>query len=450
MKKNDNFKNQLKAVISENSNIFEEMSKSIWQNPEIAFNEVNACRIQKDHLKSNGFRITCPIGDLETAFYAEYGNGQPVIAILGEYDALPRLEQKAGCPHEEHPDDPGPGHGCGHNLLGTAGVEAVCALKEIMEKNNIGGTIRYYGCPAEEGGGGKSKMLKAGAFNDVSVAFSWHPGFDGILYCNGFAACTYIFEFNGISSHANLAPEAGRSALDAAELMNIGIQFLREHIKKSVNIQYAFIDAGGKSSNIVPNHASLTYTIRAHQADDMKDVLDRVIDVAKGAALMTGTRLSEPRFIWTYANILYNRTLTDILEENIKSELPLAYTSEELQLAAEFQKVGTMPNNPEPIKTMFNYSRELAPRITTDFGDVSWVVPSASFCIPSVAAGTRVHNWAMTAQTCTSYAHKAMHAAASVMAKSAMDVLFDDSIIAKAKEDLYSSLNGRNYFKLFK
>lgn len=439
----------ISEFIAEKRQQFEQMSDTIWDYAEVKFEEEKSCKLQREFLEQQGFKIVWPCAGLDTAFMAEFGSGKPIIGILGEYDALPGLEQEADSARENHSEPASPGHGCGHNLLGTAGAEAVCAVKKAMEETGLMGTVRYYGCPAEEGGGGKAAMIRNHAFDDVDIALSWHPGFDSILYSRGKAACSYNFEFKGISAHAGIMPEAGRSALDAAELMNIGTQFLREHIKKSISIQYAFLDAGGKSSNIVPDHAMLSYTVRAESAVDMMDTLERLKQIAAGAAMMTQTTALEPTQEFIYANVLPNKTLLNIVSRNIEKHFPISYTAEELELAREFQLAGTQPEAAYPIVKKFNPSQELPARITTDFGDVSWVLPSAAFCVPTCAVGTRVHNWAMTAQGKTSYAHKGMHVAAAVIAESAMEIFADPGIVNEAKGDLEAVLNGKNYLKLF-
>ncbi|MCC8059253.1 MAG: amidohydrolase [Clostridiales bacterium] len=428
------WKTQLNEIWNADKAEFESMSDAIWEFAEVCFQEKQSSTLQMEYLSNRGFRIIHPIGDMDTAFYAEYGSGYPVIAICGEYDALPGLANTAGLPMEEHPDPPASGHGCCHNLLGTAGVETVCAIAKLMEKQNIPGTIRYYGCPAEEGGGGKSKMIQAGAFRDADIALSWHPGFDAKFYVNGLALQSYIFSFKGISSHASVAPEKGRSALDAAELMNIGTNFLREHLK-NVSVQYAFLNAGGKLENIIPDYAKLKYTLRAHTVELLKDAETRLMDIARGAALMSGTQLLPVEKITYYENIVPNNVIFDVMATHIATHFPIEYTPEEIALMRQFQAVGSAPNAPYPIVRNFDYNRHQIPRITTDFGDVSRVLPSGSFCIPTVAIGTRVHNWAMTAQGCTSYAKKSMHVAAIILAETAVNLMLDHSIVEKAKAE---------------
>ncbi len=432
--RNNAWKSRINEFIDASKQEYEDMSDAIWGFAELLFKEKKSSALQMNFLKEKGFRITHPIGDLDTAFYAEYGSGSPIIAICGEYDALPRLQHSACTPVEEHYDNPGPGHGCCHNLLGTAGVEAAVAISRVMDEQNLPGTIRYYGCPAEEGGGGKAKMIKAGAFEGVDLAISWHPGFDAKLYVNGLALQSYYFSFKGISSHASVAPENGRSALDAAELMNIGTNFLREHLK-NVSVQYSFINAGGEAENVIPAYAKLRYTIRAHTVELLNDAEERLINIAKGAALMTGTELLPVEYDTHYDNIVPNNVIFDVMVSHIADHFPIEYTEEELELAGKFRDVGARPNSPIPIVKEFNYSRDQIPRITTDFGDVSRVIPSGSFCIPTVAIGTRVHNWAMTAQACTSYAKKSMHVAAAIMAETAVDLILHPEIVEEAQKE---------------
>ena len=439
----------VKESIANSSGAFEEMSDAIWDYAEVRFAEFKSSKLQMQRLREQGFSVVTPIGGLETAFYAEYGQGYPVIAILGEYDALFGMSHPAGLACEDSDQAGGPGHGCGHNLLGTAGVEAVCTLKQVMEKNGVAGTIRYYGCPAEEGGGGKNIMLKANAFDDVDVVLSWHPNSLTRIYTGGLAALGMEFEFKGISAHANVMPEAGRSALDAAELMNIGTQFLREHVKKTVSIQYAFLDAGGPATNIIPDHAKLSYTVRGTEFADVVDTMERLKNVAKGAALMTGTESLSPVLKLKFANILPNETLMNVVEKYIKRVIPIQYSTEEWELANAFKKEGTTPNATEALSAGFHSDRKLPSKITTDYGDVTWVIPGVCFSVTTCAVGTRMHNWMMTAQGKTKYAKKGMHVAAEIMASTAVDLFCNPYLVEQAKRDHVKALAGRDYFQMF-
>lgn len=444
----DHVKKNMHTFLQANYEEFIKLSDSVWDFAEVRFEEKRSAALQMEFLHRKGFVVHHPIAQLDTAFYAEYGCGKPVVAILGEFDALPGLSQDAGVTEQRSSTAGKAGHGCGHNLLGTAGVAAVCALKIAMEAAGIRGTIRYYGCPAEEGGGGKCKMLLAGAFQDVDIALSWHPSTENGLYVAGTACASYIFSFKGLSSHANVAPHAGRSALDAAELMNVGANFLREHLKRTISIQYAFIDAGGPSSNIIPDHAKVSYTIRATSAQDVRETFSRLEKVAQGAALMTETTLLPVEKKFQYANILPNDTLEDVVLANVDRVFPMKPTEEELEQAKQFQNVGIKPDAGTPICVNFDKDKQRPSVITTDFGDVSWVVPAISFSVATAAVGTRVHHWSMTAQGKTNYAYRGMFSAALLMAYSACDIFEQPSLVNQAKIDLENILNGNNYFKM--
>ena len=285
----------------------------IWDNPELCFHEDRAAAILVKLLEGAGFAVKKGVAGMCTAFVAEYGSGSPVIGIMGEYDALPGLSQESGCTERKPIVEGGPGHGCGHNLLGTAGVAAVVAMKEYMEAHGVKGTIRYYGCPAEEGGGGKAYMAREGVFDDLDAAFSWHPSrwlAPWMLKLNASLGCT--FTFTGKASHAASAPQMGRSALDACELMNVGANYLREHISSEAKLHYAYLDAGGTAPNIVQAHAKLKYQFRAPTVEEAIDIRSRVEDIARGAALMTGTQV-EIQYNEGYSNYVPNTALTKVM-----------------------------------------------------------------------------------------------------------------------------------------
>lgn len=372
---------------------------------------------------------------------AEYGHGKPVIAILGEYDALPGLSQEADCPVKKPVEGKPTGHGCGHNLLGTGSVEAVCAVQDAMDHHGIKGTIRYYGCPAEEGGNGKIFIVRSGAFEDVDIAMSWHPSMLTGLMAKTLCCTSTKFAFKGISAHAGVRPEAGRSALDAAELMNIGTQFLREHIPAHSKVQYAFVNAGTPQSNIVPDYAELTYTVRDTTAESAKDVQRRLCKIAEGAALMTETELMPPVVDLAYTSTVPNHTLFQLVLKTMGEHYPLSFTDEEVAYARTFA-----PQNPRPAYNAgYNPSEEGALVLTTDFADVSWVVPSVEFLATCFATGGMAHHWSWTAQGKSSAAHKGMHTAAKVLASCAVDLYENPELVQQAKADFEAALSGASY-----
>lgn len=435
-------RNNLDVEIEKNREAFEAMAASIWEFAETGFQEYRSSALQQKYLKSQGFRIVTPLAGMDTAFCGEYGEGRPVIALLGEFDALPGLSQQADvCEHSPVAEGM-PGHGCGHNLLGTAGVEAACAVKTYMQEKGLSGTVRYYGCPAEENGSGKVYMILDGAFKDVDCSIAWHPGVSTGINKKALAISHVKFRFEGKAAHAYAAPFIGRSALDAAELMNVGIQFLREHVKPNTYMHYAFTNSGGTAPNIVQPVAELSYILRCDNSEYLLEVYDRVCDVARGAALMTGTKCCEPEISASSSTLIFNRTLADITEKNIKEYFPPEYTEEELAYAEKFIACGSRPN------TEFPMDQELIDGsmfTCTDAADVSWVTPSVLFKWSTLPIGTPGHSWNTTAQGKSAVAYKGMHSAAKVMANTVLDLIENPNLVDKAKAEFEESMRGREY-----
>ena len=303
-----NYREELASIIEEKRQEFIEISDKVWDFAESRFQEFKSVALQIEYFEKKGFKINRTIGGGETAFYAEAGEGKPVIGFLGEYDALSGLSQKADVAYHDPITPGGDGHGCGHNLLGAGNIAAVVALKEYMEKHNIPGTVRYYGCPAEENAGGKAFMVRDGAFDDCDLALTWHPGSGCVVNGTGsLANFRVFFTFHGKASHAAGAPHLGRSALDAVELMNVGVNYMREHVIDAARIHYA-TDSCGFPPNIVPGKAVNWYCIRAPKMSDVKSILDRIIKCAKGAALMTETEL-EIQFVIVFSAQLPRKML---------------------------------------------------------------------------------------------------------------------------------------------
>jgi len=442
------YKSELKKIIHDNKEKFENISDKIWENPETRYEEFKSSKTQIDFLKENGFRVEEGIANIKTAFSAEYGKGFPVVGILGEFDALPNLSQASDITEEMPLEKGKPGHGCGHHLLGSASMEAVYSLKVLMEEKDIQGTVRYYGCPAEEGGAGKAFMAREGVFDDVDIAFSWHPGDAPVVINRSLASTRMIFDFKGISAHAAASPHLGRSALDAVELMNVGANYLREHIIPEARLHYAVLNTGGDAPNIVQAEAESMYAIRAPKITQVGEIARRVSDIAKGAALMTETKV-EIKVVSAYANLVANETLDKIMIDNIKRFLPIEYTREEIEYAKKFNALTSKPNPDNPIKTqLFTIPDNVTPAVSTDVGDVSWIVPTSLLGSPTYAAGTQVHNWMAVAQGKSSIAHKGMHFAALIMASSALDVFNDTKIVEKAKKDLQKAKDGEEYISV--
>ncbi|MBD8067379.1 amidohydrolase [Bacillus sp. PS06] len=436
---------------------FTDIARQIWDNPQVAYEETFASNLQMATLKEVGFKITSGVGGVSTAFVAEYGIGTPVIGILGEYDALPGLSQSVN-PFRDELVEAGPGHGCGHNLLGTAGVEAVIALKEVMDHEGLEGTIRYYGCPAEEVLSGKTFMARAGVFDDLDCALTWHPGTANFPVNMSMQAMVSIkFHFKGTTAHAAGAPHAGRSALDAVELMNIGANYLREHLLDGSRIHYV-ITNGGLAPNIVPDQASVWYYLRASTKEEVDDILRRVHKIADGAALMTETEVSHEILAFAY-DTLPNDILNNLMFENMKLGGSPIYTEEENSFAQ--QLVSTVePTIVSQSKKQFGIQiDELLPTGyyhfpglkgttmpgSTDVGDVSWIVPIGQVMTTCAPVGVQAHSWQATASYGSSIGYKGMHLAAKTMALSAYDLLKTVDLVDHAKQEFEMNSCGRTY-----
>ncbi|HUV16133.1 MAG TPA: amidohydrolase, partial [Pelolinea sp.] len=317
--------------LEEHSPRFTKMADQIWERPEILWGEFFAAKLQADFLENEGFKITSNPAGMNTAFIAEWGGGKPILAFIGEYDALPGLSQ-AAAPERKALVDAGPGHGCGHNLLGTASLAAAVAVQKWMEVNGVKGTIRYCGCPAEEIGGGKVFFARDGYFDDLDAALSYHPGIYNMpSYMTTVAIVSSVFRFHGVSAHAGSAPHMGRSALDAVELMNVGANYMREYVLDGTRIQYVITD-GGQAANIVPETAAVHYILRAERADYVQEVAERLRNIARGAALMTDTTLEE-KFESGFASMYANRYLADLMYKIMGSLGPIEFTTEEIAYA---------------------------------------------------------------------------------------------------------------------
>ncbi|MFD2922278.1 amidohydrolase [Halobacillus naozhouensis] len=448
-------KTNLLQWIEQNEETFTEMAQNIWDNPQLAFEEEYAAHLQMTTLKEADFRVNNPVGDVNTAFVAEYGSGKPIIGLLGEFDALPGLSQQAAYTQEEVVPG-GPGHGCGHNLLGTAGVEAVIALKEKMAQENLSGTIRYYGCPAEEVLSGKTYMAKAGVFDDLDCALTWHPGNSNTVMNMSMQAMVSIkFHFKGITAHAAAAPHAGRSALDGVELMNVGTNYLREHVKDGTRIHYV-ITNGGLAPNIVPEAASVWYYIRAESKSQVEDILKRVKKVAEGAALMTETEVEHEITAFPY-DTLPNDQLNELMYSNMEENHSLDFTEDEQTFAEKLVETintqnnrGTFGNKVDSLLPVdLYYDKQLAGKSiqgSTDVGDVSWITPTGMVSTTCAPVGVQLHSWQATASFGSSIGYKGMHLAAKTMSLTAYDLLVNKhDTLEKAKEEFNDRTKGEKY-----
>ncbi|HET8628978.1 MAG TPA: amidohydrolase [Thermomicrobiales bacterium] len=435
------------------------MSDAIWAKPEVGLTEHAACALQAEALAAEGFAITRNVGGLPTAFMAEWGTGRPVLGILGEYDALPGLSQQSGATREALVGG-GPGHGCGHNLLGTAGLAAAMALKAWLEATGRPGTIRYYGCPAEETITGKVYMARAGAFDDLDAALTWHPWwFNTVSMGSSLAVDNLKFRFHGKTAHAAAQPDAGRSALDAVELMNVGVNFLREHIIEKARIHYVITNGGG-APNVVPDEAEVWYFVRAPERDQVEALTARVRKIAEGAALMTETSVEE-HFQCGAHNVLPNRALADLALAAMEELGPLDFTAAEqdyAQVIADGYPAGTreagLRNQGLPADFL---SQPLDGRVhpvldegkvmpgSTDVGDVSWITPTVSVQTTCWAMGIPGHSWGIVATGAMSIGHKGMLYAAKALALTAAELYSDPAHLERARAEFQAATGGQPY-----
>jgi len=444
------------------------VSDAIWEVPELGFHEYKSSALQIGLLRQLGFEITEQVGNIPTAFSARYGSGKPVIGILGEFDALAGLSQKAGVPYPDPVTPNAPGHGCGHNLLGCGSIAGAYAVKEYLKATGISGTIIYYGCPAEEGGSAKAFMARDGVFDELDCCLNWHPSYRNYVG-NDSSSANYVatYHFKGVSAHAAAAPHLGRSALDAVELMNVGVQFLREHVPTSVRIHYAITNAGGESPNVVQAKADVRYMIRAEKIAMVKTIYDRVNKIAQGAATMTETEV-EIQLEKTCSDLVIHQEMNDVLQANMDA-IPLYELTEEELAAAQvmWEAAGSVSNAIEGVakhlpreqaqwlraQSQVPISHFVVPRIyhqgrspaSGDVGDVSYVCPTAEIYTATWATGTRAHTWQAAAQGKSSYAHKGMLFAGKVLAGTAIDLMNDPEKLARAKEE-HEELMGHKPF----
>lgn len=437
---------EIAATVESRRSDLEALSREIWEDPEIALEETRSAARLQEPLREAGFEIETGVGDVDTAFIARYGDGDPVVGAMGEYDALPGMSQRAAA--EREPVEHGAaGHGCGHNLFGVGSLGGVLAVAEAIDRGDLDGTVVFAGTPAEEGGSAKSFMTRAGAFDDVDAILYWHPGwFTAATKGSCLAVDGFEFTFHGESSHAAAAPEAGRSALDAVQLFNTGVEYLREHVPDPVRIHYR-ISHGGDATNVVPAEAQVEYTIRAPERDDLEDVTARVKQAAEGAAMMTGVDV-EPRRTGGIYGILPNETIGDTIERNMQ-ELG-GFEVENEELAAELREtVGDVSNALDAIPEEYREKAETEAMFTepvpatdagevgsysTDSGDVSRVVPLGKFTVATWPVGTSAHTWQAVAAS-GSVGMDGMVYAAKTMGATLADLLADDELLAEVKAE---------------
>ncbi|HWP35947.1 MAG TPA: amidohydrolase [Gemmatimonadales bacterium] len=426
-------KERVAASIDARLGTYSDVALKIWSYAEVGYQEEKSSGLLQSQLRDAGFTIESGVAGMPTAFVASYGQGRPIIGILAEFDALPGLSQAAEPtrrPLVEH----GAGHGCGHHLFGTASTAAAIAVKDWLAATARQGTIRLYGTPAEEGGSGKVYMVRAGLFKDVDAVISWHPGDENDAGpSTNLANKSGKFRFRGVSAHAAGAPDRGRSALDGVEAMNHMANLMREHVPAETRIHYV-ITSGGQAPNVVPDYAEVYYYVRHPDGRMVEAIWERLVKASEGAALGTGTTVEHEITGGTYSR-LPNETLARVLDTNLRIVGGVKYTPEEQafaeKLIATFSPTGRVLGSQETVQP---FARQVT-NASSDAGDVSWVVPSASFTAATFVPGTPGHSWQAVAAGGTSIGIKGMAVAAKTLALSAVDLFQSPTVLAAARQE---------------
>jgi aminobenzoyl-glutamate utilization protein B len=431
------------ARVAAHADRFGTVSRQIWEAAELGFHETKSSALLQQELTANGFQVQAGVANMPTAFTATFGTGKPVIVIMGEFDALPGLSQK-DAPALSPVQAGAPGHGCGHNLLGSASALAAVAIKEEMQAKGLKGTLRYYGTPAEEGGGGKIYMLQAGLFKDVDAVLAWHPGdsnrvnMSSLLANNGGR-----FKFYGVASHAAAAPDRGRSALDGVMIFLNSVEYLREHVPQETRIHY-IITNGGSAANIVPAFAEANLIARNPDAQVLAGIWERVMDCARAGALASGTRMEFEQGT-NYSNVLPNDALTEVLGRAMQKAGGYEYTPDEKTFAVDLQKTLAGPvRSPGPEKVQTDMSESVG-SASSDAGDVSWVVPTAQFTAATFVPGVSAHTWQAAACAGTSIGRKGMVVAARTLAVAGVELFENPSKVKAARDAFEKRLDGRKW-----
>lgn len=438
--------------IEDNAQGLEELAQKIWEHPEIAYEEHKAAKWTAEFLEAHGFNVETNYVGMPTAIKATWGSGKPVIGLLGEYDALANMSQKVQITKE--PVTKGaPGQACGHNLLGVAHVGAALGLKKALEESSLAGTVVFYGCPAEEVLTGKGFMARGGAFNDLDFSIAFHPGSQNSVTTGSSTGLnSVIFKYHGVTAHAGGDPHNGRSALDAVEQLNVGANYLREHVTDDVRIHYVITD-GGQAPNIVPDYASVWYYVRALSREIVEETYERLIKIAKGAAMSTETEV-EVEFLGGCYNTLQNKVLVDLIH-NTMNEVDLPqWTDEEIAFAKELNLVS--PNYKKYLaKGLMEEGEHLATKVSeiksynsygsTDVGDVQHIAPGVMFTTACKNLAAPGHSWQVTACSGNSIGIKGMLYAAKVMAVAGIKTIENPAILKEAKEEFKKVMGDKEY-----
>jgi len=445
-----------------NKEKFSKLAKDIWQHPQLGLQETYAAKLLADEIENAGYSVRRGIGDMPTAFVASWGSGKPVIGILAEYDALPGLSQKVSSV-KDPVEEGAPGHGCGHNLYGVGCLAAALAVKQEMERNSIGGTIRLYGCPAEETLVGKVFMAREGVFDDLDAAITWHPMYANTPWNSSSNALnSFKLNFHGTSAHAGANPEMGRSALDAVMLTDVGVNYLREHVVQEARI-HCVVTKGGLAPNIVPDYAQVWYYVRAPRRDQVESIYPRVLDIAKGAALMTGTSY-DVEFITGGYEYLPNDVINSLILDKMKIVGPPVFSSDDKVFAEKLK--GTLA--PEVVESAIKHyglpvediGNPLCEKIldsagdfrkgdvrtgSTDVGDVSQITPTGQFTTCCKPIGVAGHSWQNTAAAGSGIGFKGMMLAAKAMALATIDLETQPELLKAARDDFHQKTGGAKY-----
>lgn len=426
------------------------VNKALWEFAEVGLEEKKSSALLVEKLREAGFDVRVGVAGMPTAFVASYGFGKPVIGLLAEYDALPDLSQKVQ-PTQEPVEEGRPGHGCGHSGLGTGALGAALAMKAAMQQHNLKGTLRLFGTPAEETTIGKVYMLLDGAFEDLDACLHWHPAAKNeVWYGSTKALISAKFTFTGVAAHASGNPESGRSALDGVELMNLGVNFMREHVKSDARIHYVITDGGG-APNVVPPHATVWYYVRADDHRDVEKYYEWVTEIARGAAMMSRTKL-QIAIDTDCHELIPNTPLSEAIQKNLERVPRPQFTAAEQEFARRIQE--TLAQSPGGFNVGFddrvhplNPGTELG-KGSTDVGDISWFIPTGGLRAACFAAGSPGHCWQNVAAIGSTAGDKGIHYAARVLAATGLDLLEDPELLAAARVDFQRRMKDRKYTTL--
>lgn len=437
------------------------ISDRIWELAEVGLQEHESSKLLAGELREAGFKVEMGAAAMPTAFVASYGSGRPVVGILAEYDALPGVSQKAQ-PTREPLKKGAPGHGCGHNLFGAGSMAAALAIREAMGRKRLGGTVKLYGCPAEETLVGKVFMVRDGLLNDVDVALSWHPASYNSAWMSSSNAMNSVkFNFHGLTSHAAADPERGKSALDAVELMNVGANYLREHVSEKARLHYV-IPHGGGEPNVVPDYAQVWYYVRAPKRQEVEQIYNRVVNIAKGACLMTDTKMDLEFLVGCY-DMLPNKALSNLMLRNMREIGSPKWSEDDFDFAKKLAESMTpeerrtailkskMPKKEEKVEKLLDDSvddpedEKEAMAGSTDVGDVSWVTPTANLVTATCVLGMPGHSWQEAATSGMSIGHKGLMLAAKTLALTGVDLLTKPEELKKVREEFETKTKGFTY-----